>query len=105
MLCRYSVQSAHILGPTGVGVAVISSPLVPGELYVIGSAVQSVPKEQLALRKLTSMNDEWLSSLVLGNVEKVEFPCKDTRKYTHVGHRAIRSVPNPYAPTSLLMQV
>eukprot|EP01043_Picozoa_sp_COSAG02_P044461 COSAG02_NODE_3974_length_5968_cov_26.913466_8_plen_85_part_00 len=83
----------------------ISSPLAPGELYIVGSGVQSVPQEQLALRKLTSMNDEWLSGLVLGNVEKVEFPCKDTRKYTHVGHRAIRSVPNPYASTSSLKQV
>ena len=84
---RYQVGSVHVLSAKGVGVAVISDPLAPGELYVID---MSFHKEQPELRKLTSMNDEWLSNVRLGSVQKIAFPCKDTREYTHIGHRAIR---------------
>ena len=78
-----------MLSAKGVGVAVISDPLAPGELYAIDMTCH---KKQPELRKLTSMNDEWLSNVRLGSVQKIAFPCKDTREYTHIGHRAIRRV-------------
>lgn len=91
IICRYSISSVRMLGVKGIGVAIISTPLAPGEVYVIdASKTPSVHTEGSVLRKLTSINDQWLSHLRLGTVQKVSFPCKDTREYTHVGHRAIR---------------
>ena len=85
---EFSVGSVHMPrgDDVGAGVAVVSYPVAPSEVYTyeIGGGGSVLG------RKLTTVNDSWLSELSLGSVEKVAFPCKDTREYTHVGHRAIK---------------
>ena len=85
---EFSVRSVHMPrgDDAGAGVAVVSYPDAPSEVYTyeLGGCGSVLG------RKLTTVNDSWLSELSLGSVEKVAFPCKDTREYTHVGHRAIK---------------
>ena len=78
----YAVGAVHAAG--GLAATVISNPHAPGEVHLLDTW------DGGSLRKLTSVNDAWLSELQLGSVTKHSFLCKDTREYTHVGHRPIK---------------
>ena len=82
----YCVGAVH-LSPQDpdVGVAVLSYPLQPGEIFVVDGLGGGG-----GLRQLTHLNDAWLSELKLGTVEKISFHCEDTREYTHSGHQPIK---------------
>ena len=78
---EYDVGEVHMLGGGGSsrGATVISYPNAPGELYLFGAVNIGVPRggsgaaaddssREWQLRKLTSVNDAWLSSLQLGTL-------------------------------------
>ncbi len=77
-----SVGSYEIVGDTIV--TVISTSEHPGEIFVVEG--HSAQKDR-PLRRVSHVNDALLSSVTLGDVEKVSFPCKDVRTYTSIGSR------------------
>jgi len=61
---------ATAVAPDGTVVVAISQPRLPGELFVMDA-------ETSALRRLTHVNDELLSSLFLSDIEELRFPTVD----------------------------
>ncbi len=62
---------AVAVAPDGSVVAGISKPRLPGELFVLDASASR------ALRRLTHVNDELLSSIFLSDVEELRFPTLD----------------------------
>ncbi len=61
---------ATAVAPDGRVVAVISGPMLPSDLFVLDAGSSE-------LRRLTHVNDELLSSIVLSDVEELRFPTLD----------------------------
>jgi len=61
---------ATAVAPDGSVVAVISGPMLPSDLFVLDAGSSE-------LRRLTHVNDELLSSIVLSDVEELRFPTLD----------------------------
>lgn len=80
----YRVGAVHTAEDAAVTVAILSHPVRPAEIFVLDGL------DGHSLRQLSHVNDSWLSELKLGTVEKLSFHCKDTRKYTHIGHQPIK---------------
>ncbi|MEE9229796.1 MAG: S9 family peptidase [Acidobacteriota bacterium] len=63
-----SSASSFTLGKDGTVVALVSNPVLPGELFVA---------ERGGLRQLTHVNDEFMSTLRLGETEEIHFKSYD----------------------------
>ncbi len=65
---------ATAVAPDGSVVVAVSQPRLPGELFVIDAQTSAASP---ALRRLTHVNDELLSSIFLSDVEELRFPTLD----------------------------